>query len=63
MKIKFNWQVISGESLDSTSRAMVIGGWLVSYSRTLMFLGENENGSVSETMVFVPDPNHEWEIE
>lgn len=57
MKIPFKW-----EKLDAyTSRARVIGGWIVYSGR----LDENVNGTsvaLSESMVFISDPNHEWEI-
>lgn len=45
-KIKFQWERID----QQTERAKVIGGWIV------WSFGSGDNGS----MVFVPDPKHEW---
>ena len=49
--IPFKWEQISPD----TQRVEVIGGWLVSRYT------QNVNG-VSEALVFVPDPNHEWRV-
>ena len=49
--IEFNWEKCGGSS--STTRVKVIGGWMVSYVHT---------ASYAVTMVFVPDPHHEWRI-
>jgi hypothetical protein len=44
-------------SLGQISRAKVIGGWLVnSYSWF-------DEVGISESMVFIPDPEHLWEID
>jgi hypothetical protein len=55
LKIPFEW-----ETLDkATFRAKVIGGWVI-----LSFyeqVGTNERIQ-SESMVFIPDPDHQWEI-
>jgi len=51
-KIKFEWEYIGG----LTSRAKVIGGWIINHRDTF------EQG-YGESMVFVSDPNHKWEIE
>ena len=49
MRKRFEWQ---WEELDShTRRAKVIGGWVVN-----SYLGK------AESMVFVPDRDHEWHI-
>ncbi len=48
IKINFDWECLLG----TTYRAKVIGGWIV----------RNEEFERSESMVFVPDPNHQWEI-
>ncbi len=49
MRKRFEWQ---WEKLDkNTKRAKVIRGWLV-----------HTSGGKSETMVFVPDLDHEWHI-
>lgn len=59
-KIHFEWecfdQGISSHEPEETSRAKVFGGWLV-YAREF-----HEDGYRACTMVFVPDPNHEWEL-
>lgn len=57
MKIKFEWEEIfsSPDGRNFTYRAKVFGGWIISsytYATT-----------PAESMVFIPDPNHEWEIE
>lgn len=52
--MKNEWEIIS--SRTSTYRLKVFGGWIVNCV----------NQSVDaerETSVFVPDVNHEWEIE
>lgn len=57
-KIKFEWEEMCDQY---THRAKVIGGWIV---RSYNFLSDdNSFGSVSECLVFIPDPKHEWEIE
>jgi len=49
--ITFEWEQLTPE----TQRAKVIGGWLVSrYTQDV--------DGVSEAIVFVPDPNHEWRV-
>lgn len=48
MKIKFEWKRIG----DMTYRAKVIGGWIVEHI-----------DCDRPTLVFIPDSNHEWEIE
>lgn len=42
-----------------TERAMVFGGWLV---RSRHWEKAERLECTSESMVFVPDPNHEWII-
>lgn len=62
--MKWQWT-----SIDSThERTKVIGGWLVkSYQDVMVSLHEDqpkqEGYEWRESMVFVPDINHEWEIE
>lgn len=50
MKIPFEWEPIA----HLTDRARVIGGWVLLSSCEV---------NQSESMVFIPDPDHEWEIE
>ena len=49
MKIEFKWEKI----VPGTHRAKVIGGWILNVF--------NEN--TGEALVFIPDPNHEWEVQ
>ena len=51
--MKFEWEVIDYRCGDSTERAKVIDGWLI---RTF------EEG-VGMALVFIKDPDHDWEIE
>jgi hypothetical protein len=58
--MKFEWENLfyhhtANDKFAFTDRAKVFGGWLV--------LNKICAGSrAHESMVFVPDPNHEWEI-
>lgn len=52
MKIPFEWQFIDN---GYTTRAKVIGGWLVRYT-------DSDDQALSATMVFVKDPLHSWEV-
>ncbi len=58
----FEWEEIASTTkLHSgfrTHRAQVIGGWIV---KNLVWHDDTE--TQSESMVFVSDFNHEWEIE
>ena len=56
MKIEFKWQLIHGDNCTYTHRAKVIGGWIINQSTIGGYV------ALSESMVFIPDPNHEWEI-
>lgn len=51
-KIKFKYEKVK----DSTYRAAVFGGWILVSVGGIV-------GDPKESMVFIPDPNHEWEIE
>ena len=56
MKIKFKWEKIVSGSLNEVRRAKVFRGWIVhSY--------DSASEGLSESMIFVLDPNHEWEID
>lgn len=50
--IEFSWQEIA----RGTLRAKVIGGWIV-LSQTI-----SPREYMSESMVFVPDVQHKWEV-
>lgn len=41
---------------QNTKRMKVFGGWIVLHSDWLV----TERYQICESMVFVPDPNHEW---
>lgn len=59
-KIPFAWEVLHMVGDDETSigtfRAKVFGGWLIK-------CGDQIDGILSISLVFLDDPNHEWEIE
>jgi len=59
--MKFKWERISGSlnGASGTHRAKVIGGWIVES----MYSYEEEEGGNALSSIFVPDPNHEWDIE
>jgi len=61
--MKFKWETIDSYHF----RAKVIGGWLVKATEDVCYLdeyGAMDNGRDWRiAMAFVPDPNHEWEIE
>ncbi len=54
MKIPFKWEAIE----ETTARAKVIGGWILR-SRDV---DECNSAYTVLSMVFVPDPKHEWEV-
>ena len=65
-KIKFEWECLSNKyifNIDGkelkTSRAKVIGGWLILHLQMQLVNGQIVK---SESMTFIPDKNHEWEI-
>lgn len=65
MKIPFSWKKIwqSGGCEIATYRAKVFGGWLIWQDRFHSFDAEiNNEAALSDTMIFVSDPKHEWEI-
>lgn len=49
--IPFKWESIG----EGTTRSKVFGGWIVQDS-----MCDQEGNTIS--MVFIADPNHEWEI-
>lgn len=61
-KLPFQWEKISeNEAKEAgytvTMRAKVIGGWLVKDGTEIV------GRSITESMVFVADQHHEWQIE
>lgn len=69
MKIKFEWDPIgeTGNMNRWTWRAKVIGGWLVREDIYRMPIGkaitDEDEYAISSSMVFVSDPQYEWEID
>lgn len=67
--MKFEWEILkrienSGEYIDLTLRAKVIGGWIVRCSGSSTFKSGNNIEYASEgSMTFIPDPEHKWEID
>ena len=65
MKIKFEWEKLhereskEGNGINTTYRVRVIGGWIV---KSVM-VAWNKEPAVSQTMVFIADPEHLWEVE
>jgi DNA-directed RNA polymerase alpha subunit len=54
--MKFEWEELD----ESTWRAKVIGGWLI---KARMFI-EGERGVVmSESLTFIPDLHHKWNLD
>lgn len=62
MKIKYEWELIQPKDFNyPNSRVKVIGGWLVNCY--YQFAHYPDQFGLTMTTTFVPDPNHEWEIE
>lgn len=51
--IPFEWENIDDNQYGETERAKVFGGWIIYRSVNQLII----------SMVFIPDPKHEWEIE
>jgi hypothetical protein len=72
MKIPFYWETLTiakvcekATSLWSqglTFRAKIHGGWIVRHSWTEIQItnDDTETEIPCESMLFIPDPNHEW---
>jgi hypothetical protein len=62
MIIDFGWEWLADSTHWYTYRAKVFGGWVV---RHLEWDTEKKGmpQPLTVAMVFIPDPNHEWEIE
>ncbi len=63
--MKFEWETIYSQgridvSQDGGSvlRAKVYGGWIVNN-----YWWDSDYKTYSESMVFIPDPNHKWVID
>jgi DNA-directed RNA polymerase alpha subunit len=63
--MKFEWEQINiwdaeNNNLGTQShRSKTIGGWLV---KSYTFFNSKREARICESMVFVPDPHHEWNI-
>lgn len=60
--MKFEWEQIFGFTGDKfvrlSARARVIGGWVMHDC-----IITSKSNITNQSMVFIPDPNHEWKIE
>lgn len=58
MRTRIEWEpeLLQEHPVGTWVRVKVFGGWIV-ISTTILPKGE-----VSESMVFIPDPNHQWTI-
>jgi hypothetical protein len=59
-KIAWEWEILDNindgtGSSTTTARAKVIGGWIINHSF-------QKKATMSESMTFVPDRDHEWTI-
>lgn len=52
-KIKFEWETVDTD----TFRAKVLGGWVMRFDNEI---GHN---TWSSSTLFIPDINHDWEID
>lgn len=61
MRKKIEWKF---EELDKfTKRAKVMGGWILHHESNALLEKNNKFSVVkSESMVFIPDRDHEWTI-
>ena len=58
-KIEWMWETVDEE----TSRAKVIGGWIVLHVKTTKAVSKSgSNVQQSESMIFVADRDHEWHL-
>ena len=58
----FEWDDIKNLPSCDTYRAKVFGGWLVNNVTKYMDARGSSAGQ-SESMVFVPDPDHQWKVD
>jgi hypothetical protein len=54
--MKFEWEHIFSDHIHCTSRAKIIGGYILMHSI------HHPQGGISSSMVFISDPKHEWEV-
>jgi hypothetical protein len=60
--MKFEWEKLSDNGFSITWRAKVFGGWLVNNFTCIETKSDQTERMISQSMVFVPDPEHKWEI-
>lgn len=62
MEIEFEWEPLDkwGDEGEITCRAKVFGGWIVKAET----YNDGKRGfkTTNLSLVFVPDPKHEWEL-
>jgi hypothetical protein len=61
--MKFEWQKLAGNEGSQTWRAKVIGGWILNNFTVIEMTPDRGMRNGSESMVFVPDPDHKWSVE
>lgn len=63
--MRFEWEVIDESYKNDTCRAKGMGGWLIrSITYDTVFIeSEKKNIVVSESMVFISDHGHLWEVQ
>jgi len=54
-RIEWNWEKLD----ESTTRAMVYGGWLISKNH---IIHKGKETFVNGTLTFLPDRDHAWSI-
>ncbi len=59
----FEWEEINNLPSCVTYRAKVWGEWIVNNLCVTTTSSEGTQRMATESMVFIPDPNHEWSIE
>jgi hypothetical protein len=52
------WEMVKYERFNLTARLLTIGGWLVRN----YILDEKKDCFIPTSLIFVYDPNHEWDI-
>lgn len=64
--MNFEWEKVflyaTENGTNITMRAKVIGGWVVNNQSQTIPARRDIEPSLSESMCFVPDVNHEWVI-
>jgi hypothetical protein len=54
-----NWDVIHAQNFQKTDRFAVQGGWIVRCRE----LRPDDYATTAMAMVFIPDPQHTWEVD